>query len=134
MLVVSTQIYTELIFLSNHHHHMERVKIISKSFLTHLSNNKKTQIKHLLQLPRLVYFYITIICINEEFIPHAVAGKTHKSSTCFGNGVCKTRVDRLTGLRVDRLTGHGLTYLFVACECYLFRSQILKLFGTGTTF
>ena len=49
---------------------MERVIIFSKSFLTHLDNKTTTkQIKHLFWLPRLVYFYITLICINEEFIP-----------------------------------------------------------------
>ena len=49
---------------------MERVTIFSKSFLTHLDNKTTTkQIKHLFWLPRLVYFYITLICINEEFIP-----------------------------------------------------------------
>ena len=71
MYVVSTQIYTELIFYPTififvHAEGYNNQLII---FDTSGQQKKQKQIKHLFWLPRLAYFYITLICINEEFIP-----------------------------------------------------------------
>ena len=70
MYVVSTQIYTELIFFtqaSSYFVHGEGYNI--QQIFSDTFGQQKTKTKHLFWLPRLVYFYITLIHINEEFIP-----------------------------------------------------------------
>ena len=89
MHVVSTQIYTEIMFFiqpSSYSVHGEGYNIQEIIFDTLGNKKRQKQIKHLFWLPRLVYFYITLICINEDFIPQWQKKEPHRSSNFLKNG------------------------------------------------